>query len=410
MKKILIVSYTLPPENGIGGRRWAKFAKVFAEKGYDIRVITSINKSFNSPWTKDISTYENSIIRIPSKTPYILSQNPRTIKEKLLYRFYLQKNKLFTKGNYYDKASLWRKEIQKQIKIGIKDGYNNIIITVAPYKTALWASELISEFPDVNFIVDFRDPWVEEILSKQKNIFSSKRIQHEIESEKKVIENFNYIVSVAEQMTNNYIKRYNYLPKEKFKTIPNGYDVDDLEIAVDKQSNNSIVFAGTFYQDATQKFYNFINALNEVKKTNPSLLNEFNFIFYSQFNFEYKHFIKNLPIEVKPPISLSSIHKVISKSRACMLFLSNDINYSLSTKFCEYIAYQKPVVVFSNKGYTADFVKKNDLGYAVNDENIVSDLTKALDELKKNNYTSDYNYEQYNIQSIISEYEKLLKK
>jgi glycosyltransferase involved in cell wall biosynthesis len=409
MKKALIISYTLPPENGIGGRRWAKFAKVLKEKSYDIRVITAQNKTSESPWIKDISTYNDSIIRIPSKYPYSLGILPKSIKEKLLYRLALQKVKTLAKGNYYDKGAYWKSEVVNAIRTAIKDGYNNVIITVAPFKTALWASELKAEFPEVNFIVDFRDPWIELILSKQTTIFSKKRIQYEIDAERKVVETFDYVVSVAEKMTNDFLIKYNNLPKDKFKTIPNGYDENDLCYLEDFKKNNSLIFAGTFYIDAEDKFKSFIRALNKIKIHSPELLKDLNFVFYSNFEFKIKELIKGLPIEVKPPVSLKVIHKIIRNSKACMLFLSNDINYSLSTKFCEYIAYEKPILVFSNGGFTSSFVTDNKIGYAINDDDIEKSLAKALYELKTQTFKSNYNYKQYSIRSIIKDYENLLK-
>ncbi|MBL6649578.1 MAG: hypothetical protein ISP56_04865 [Flavobacteriaceae bacterium] len=54
-KNIVIVNYTYPPFNTIGSRRWAKFSKELANRGYTIHVIYSKNPyDQDSNWTKDI--------------------------------------------------------------------------------------------------------------------------------------------------------------------------------------------------------------------------------------------------------------------------------------------------------------------------------------------------------------------
>ena len=51
-------------------------------------------------------------------------------------------------------------------------------------------------------------------------------------------------------------------------------------------------------------------------------------------------------------VDSSEINNVIMNSNACLLFLSDDINFSFNTKFCEYIARKKPILIFSNNGPT----------------------------------------------------------
>ena len=69
-------------------------------------------------------------------------------------------SKLKTSANFYDKAVHGEKELIKETKSFINRGYNNIIVTVAPFHLATHISKIISDYPQCNFIVDFRDPWI----------------------------------------------------------------------------------------------------------------------------------------------------------------------------------------------------------------------------------------------------------
>ena len=83
-EQVLIISYTFPPTPGIGGRRWAKFAKYFALKGYRVQVICATNPfSDTSIWDRD--TLSENIIKVfvPHKYPGSLLGVPQTILQRL---------------------------------------------------------------------------------------------------------------------------------------------------------------------------------------------------------------------------------------------------------------------------------------------------------------------------------------
>ena len=58
--------------------------------------------------------------------------------------------------------------------------------------------------------------------------------------------------------------------------------------------------------------------------------------FYGPNN--YKNFDFHNCVNTQNNLNLSEIHKNLFPADIGLLFLSDDINYSFSTKFCEYIA------------------------------------------------------------------------
>ena len=158
-KKLLVISYSFNSLKNIGGRRWAKFSKYLSKKNVDLRVITSSSR-VESECDKDLIKIKDKIDFVNFKYPKYLGIKPSNFIEKILYRLNLIYSKLSTNKNYYDKSIHGRINLLKKVEFYINMGYNNVLVTIAPFHLATYVSEIINKYPKVNFIVDFRDPWV----------------------------------------------------------------------------------------------------------------------------------------------------------------------------------------------------------------------------------------------------------
>ena len=406
-KKILIISYTFPPAPGIGGRRWAKFSKELIAEKHDVKVITfssdiGIDKS--SEWTKDIVTYKDKIKYYPSHYPKWLVA-PHSFLHKIMYRLSLLYVKLFSKGNYYDRASFLREKVMNEVQEYINNGYNNIIVTCAPFKLAYWVSEIITDNPTTNFMVDFRDPWANNLTAYGFNEMSPNRIEFEKSAEKTVVSKFNKVFVVANEMKNYFVKTYN-LPDDKIEVISNGFDTDDfINISNDESdfrfTNNSkkkVVFTGTFYDNS---FY-LLKELTEVLNTNKLLKDSFEFHFFGTMSHEAKKLVKQNSENLffHGNVKLNEVYKVIRLADFCSLFLTDDITYSLSTKFLEYLSQKKQILVFSKGGATGTFVESSHLGFSINTKQMEEKLTNCLANFEDKDAQSSFAIEEYNIKNL----------
>ncbi len=406
-KKILIISYTFPPTTGIGGRRWAKFSKELIANNHDVRVVTfgaESNANNPSEWTKDIVSYKNKIKYLSSNYPKWLAA-PNSFVDKVMYRLSLIYVKLFSNGNYYDRASFLREKVKKEVQEHINNGYNNIIVTCAPFKLAYWVSELIDANPTTNFMVDFRDPWANNLTAYGFSEMSKERIEFEKNAEKSVVTKFNKVFVVANVMKNYFVKRY-HLPDGKIEVISNGFDTDDfINISNDEsdfQFNNNnkrkVVFTGTFYDHS---FY-LLKELSEVLNTNKLLKDSFEFHFFGTMSHEAKKLVlqnsENLFFHGN--VKLNEVYKVIRLADFCSLFLTDDITYSLSTKFLEYLSQNKQILVFSKGGATGTFVESNHIGFSINAKQMEEKLTNCLVNFDDKHAQSSFAIEDYNIKNL----------
>jgi len=415
-KSVLIISYTFPPYSGIGGRRWAKFSKYLHRNGNDIIILSAKDKGIkNSQWKDDTKEYLNKIHFIESNYPFYLGINPITIYEKLRYRLALQFCKLLTKGNIYDKSNFWKDNLLDETKRLIeKKKIKNIIVSCAPFKMAFYLLEIKSYFPDINMIVDFRDPWTNNFSAYGLETMSKRRIKYEKSLEQKIINGFDKIIVVADEMKKFFLNEYN-INNNKISIIANGFDEEDFKnISNDnysffnKNDKLKIVFTGTFYN----KSIYLLGELIDVIYKNKKIKKNFEFHFFGSFPKQCIELIKILPENIifHGSIDLHKVYSVIAQSDFCSLFLTNDINYSLSTKFLEYLSQKKKILVFSNGGKTSNFIEKKGLGFAINSKNMKDDLLKIIDlDLQKNlEIDSDFNIKEYSVFNLTKKVEGLL--
>lgn len=391
--RLLIISYTFPPYPGIGGRRWAKFAKKLKGKGFSVEVFAAvIPKKAESPWVDDIESYKDSIDFFPSSYPKQLTEYPKSFLSKIAYRYSLLKVKVKSKGNYYDRSLFWKSALIKKTREFLKkEQYDVIIASGAPFGYLASLALLKDDFPQVKFVVDFRDPWVGNDTSYGWSSLNLKRQSIELENEKIVVEKFDKIISVSQHILDQIKRRHPNKKISSFEVLPNGYDLDDLKHVIHGESKKEIikiVFAGSFYPTAEKYLDQFIigysNYLEISKERNIS----FQFDFYGSFSESIKSKLSVIPaVTCHYNVSLDKIHQVFADSDYALLFVTDDINYSISTKFCEYVLHNLPIIIFGKRGFTMNFVEENMLGWGIESSD---NWVAVLDKLEKLRLSNEY--------------------
>ena len=147
--------------------------------------------------------------------------------------------------------------------------------------------------------------------------------------------------------------------------------------------------------------------IEEIKGVDNELSNKI------EINFFGNHFYPKITLEnvyFNGKVSNDEINKQLQTSHACLLFLTDDINYSFSTKFCEYISYKKPIIVFSNDGHTSKFIELNKLGHSLTANKNVNDLINILKSVKENKkyYYSNFSKKSFDLSYLFEKYIDLL--
>lgn len=416
-KNLLIISHSFPPTAGIGGRRWAKFAKYLVGMGYDITVISAekVGKD-ESVWTKDVEGI--NVIRLPYNFPKSVAFPRNNLIHKFLYYFNLNLLRLRDKGNYFDRSVFWEKQIRRKIsELVPQKKIDCVIVTSGPFRLSNYVVKLKTKFPEVKFLVDFRDLWTEDIEISSFTRLPLRRKIVEKKYEKETVLLADKVISVAPEL-NNYFSSLTI--REKFEVLPNGYDPEDFE-GLDltpkvKGDKIRFIFTGTLYINLGYIIEPFVKTLAALKKSDRDLFNKLEFEFIGRFPEKYLELINENDVldafKFTRSLSLKDVYAEIAGAHYCMLFLNDVYNFALSTKFCEYISQKKKIVVVSNKGPASEFIVNNKLGYWIDPEHALIDLRRiilaTLNE-KANEWDSSFDVESFSIPNITKQLANLVE-
>ena len=406
MPHVLVLCYAYPPYPGIGGRRWVKFAKELKKNGVEVSVISSAPPASEHSVWKNETGLSNHVI-LPLNYPKSLILFPKSFLGRIRYKLDLVWVKMFSKGNYYDRTIFWKQQlIDAYSKLSKNKDITHVIISGAPFSWLSYADELKKLNPDTHFIADIRDPWTTNKSAYGFSTLSPKRMAIERKAELKMLQDFSKVITVNESIS-DYFKSLSPNNSKKIVTIPNGFDLDEMSQTFPSELNwntekINLVFTGSFYTNAIYLFKALVSALKVLKqqlKTLPfhfyflgpnisslklsldkDLINDFTFGYYSD---------------------LANVNAVIARANYGLLFLTDDINNSLSTKFCEYIKFKKKIIVFSKPGFTGNYVEQNKIGHHFAEEDIEKGLQMLMNT--RESFPKEFNIDKFSVKALTSE-------
>lgn len=154
-----IVSYTFPPSNEIGGRRWSKFSQQLILKGNKVSIITS--DDFNQDYRLHQSEFEKiDIIVLPKLYPKWLSGEVHSVFEKIAYFITTKIINRLTNRNLFDKGVFWGILVSHHLKkLHKKKSIDVLIVTGSPFSLLYYGAKFKLMHPEIFYIADLRDPW-----------------------------------------------------------------------------------------------------------------------------------------------------------------------------------------------------------------------------------------------------------
>ena len=370
-KKIVLLCWDFPPNDGIGGRRWAKMAKWLLKSGYEIHVIKSKSKNGNknSAWLSDVNSNQIHIYEVETYWPVKwLNSKGNYICDKLKHKFAALYLNFFVNGTMYDKAIGKESDVVKLVSKIIKlNKIKNVIVTGAPFNLIYYAAKIKLIFPTIFVLADYRDPWLNAVNYGMKNL-SAKNKLAEQNKQNLVFETIDVITAPNTFLLNDIKSTYtgSNSIKANFVELPHAYDEDDfLVIDTLKKPNINvlkIVYAGSIYLGSEKYLKEFINQINNYNSKTEHLVE------LEIYTDDYKSFsqFQNAAISIQPSIG-KEIFKIISEADYVLILLADHNKDFKTTKFYEFLPFQKPYLYIGSLGEVAKNIGDDEMGFVIKD-------------------------------------------
>lgn len=406
-KNILIICWDFPPNSGIGGRRWAKFAKALIRNGHQIQVIKSENLSStsNSVWTKDIDFEKIHVTEIKInwavKWLHDYKSKLKAIKIRVA-KLYLS---IIERGTVFDKAIGVKTELlNKAEEIINRKKIDVVIVTGAPFNLIYYTAFLKKKFPKLKFIVDYRDPWINSVNYGMMHINESRR-NEERRKQDFAFANIDIVTAPNKFLLEEIKASSNSKQFPKLISVEHFYDLDDIvklkkrEIEKEKE-NISVIYAGALYSD-TDKYLSVLAAgvkqfnSNSNAKIKLDLFTDHRSNIFKDHGIdEYVRFSNNIG---------DKIFERLSDYDYILILLSDHNKNFKTTKYYEFLPYKIPYLYVGPMGEVARSIQEDDIGIVVRSKESVSEIYTSSNKT----YGGFNEIESYSLQTRADQLEKL---
>ena len=371
-KKILIIAFKFPPYPEVGGYRWAKFSRCFADNGYKVHVITVKWKNRkNQSWNKDIIHDNILIYQIPSLYFHNLKYHKfsKNIFGWFLNKLRNQVLKLSYIFYFVDEAQYWGKKMIPHAKEIInKEKIKYVISTGGPFMSNYWASVLKTNMPGIKLIQDLRDEWNDT----RKFVLKYHKVKS-YEYEDYALNNCDAVVTTSIGLRELFSKKINNKNVKQY-LIYNGYDEGSIKKIqfknqIKRKRDFSFIYAGSLNNERDQVLDIFLNVVNiNIRKFNNITI----FIYTSDckgIDIKYAGLVKNKNLIINNSIPQEELFKFIDESFVALHFMPVSQKYIVSIKLFEYGILKRPILSINAGGDSEYLIKKHNLGYSVKYDN-----------------------------------------
>ena len=408
--KILIVSYKLGTKHGVGGRRWLYYGLGLLKRGHDVFFLT-----YEAELPAELKDYKDRVVFLKTNYPKVLKSQPKSLINKLLYRFWVFILSRLNNGAIFDEAVRTKQQfIDKASQLIIQKKIQYVLISGAPFSLLHFGTLLKKRFPQITLISDYRDAWTQGIGYGIQQL-PSQKFQNELNNEKEVLMISDKIFVASNDIGNSLNEIVDDIkPIAISNFIDNSHFANDVlnTFKTEEKESNTITIShiGSVNKGLQKYWIHFLKNINEVHKTGIFKI-KCQFIGcqnkelkeYAQSNdFEFVYFLPNMDVK--------EFGKYLLNSDMLVFFKHDDFPNSFPTKFFDYVLFKKPLLCYSVKGDVTEEIISNTIG-TIFDENVsYENFLKTIMGYKNGSlkFNDNYDWSKFSLENCISRIEDTL--
>jgi glycosyltransferase involved in cell wall biosynthesis len=408
-RRILLVSYYFPPDAAVGGLRVAKFARSLPDFGWEPYVLTvddkyrdqgldpgrlkglehvTIVKTRKLPSL--LAVYAALKARTKGRTgaPHSAERMPSRRRETFgqrLKRYVISLIVLLP-----DQEKTWAICAAAKAILMIRRHHISHILTSAPPLSINCVGLVAKAFTKVEWIADFRDPWLEAVFDRAAESRSKLSDAIERRMERAVITYADKIITTNARMTAALRERYPSVAADKFICVTNGIDSDRIQVGADvkKYDTFTITYAGTFYFDRTpEPLFRAVRDLLKSGEVSPAeitikLVGNCQFIEGRATADVAAEYGLASVVEVLDAVPYSEAIAIMQRSHLLLNIAPKRHRLVVGAKLFDYLGSGSRVLCIAEDGATADFMRDSNCGTCFS-ESDVEGLRHYLGDLLK---------------------------
>lgn len=425
LKHVLLITYYWPPAGGAGVHRWLRFSKFFKENGWQMHVYSPSNAQYPimdeglvHEVSPDLIHLQHPIFEvqqlIAQKAGFGKGSGVNTTKKKS----WIQRSMIWVRGNLFipDARVFWIRPSVKRLKAYLKEHpeITHIISTGPPHSVHVIARNLKRNFPNLNWMADFRDPWTQ--IDFYQDLLPGKWAdKRQKEMEKSVLTEADSVITVSEDCATGLKK----IGKRPVEVITNGFIFPDFDPR-SKQLSKKFTITHFGSMAESRNPYVLWKALAELVNENQALANALKIELFGNVD---NSVLESIQTHGLTPffdgVQTVKHHESIElqQTRSLLLLVANNtpnVKGILTGKFFEYLGAKRPILgIGASDSDLANVMKETNSGILVEFEAVDSmkeTIRHYFDLWQKGDlYVELKNIENYSSQNIAQHIIRLLK-
>jgi len=355
---VLLVAFKYPPYDEVGGRRWARLSRHFAELGVQVHVLTVHWGSANADSANSLMHPNLHIHCLPSLGFHRLRRRrlwPNKLRASLVRR--LARREMLEDARFWGLVMIpYARHLMR------KHDIRHVIATGAPFWANWWILQIKKEDPQATIVQDLRDPWLDHPMRLKS--YRPETVARWREMEAAVLSESDLVVTVTETLRDILAAK----SRAPVRVIANGYEPSEFpESRSTAPRPFGLLHAGTLGSGRVAPTRNLFDAVRSVAHEMPELQITFWGPMPDSLLDEYRDLVDARVLALRSWAPIEQVVKAIDEQTfACLHIQSEKLsNYALSTKIFEYAYARRPVFSIDWDGEIRRFVAQHDLGWSV---------------------------------------------